>query len=229
MPLNLSNLCLSVLLPPAVTDSQESCVFLHFDRPIRCIIAGFSGSGSIKGLFPVISTNRKMSSISEMSVNNTQQNQRCSFKPFFFFVLRRIDSFFSVSWFGTNQYPGILSRKWFQLPGIIYKMKNFGDVLTLKFEQQFNNRYFNTAVGGAKPGQDTVFVSIPYCIGRSDFIKAIVFLFHPLSSLFIPWRGSQLRYIISMSHFTASMNLSWQLQAAQAAKTGFCRLVPSLY
>lgn len=65
-------------------------------------------------------------------------------------------------------------------------MKKFGDVLTLKLEQQFNNRYFNTAVGVAKPDQDIVFMSIPYCIGSSDFIKANVFLFHPLSSLFIP-------------------------------------------
>lgn len=186
MPLNLSNLCLSVLLPPAVTDSQENSVFLRFDRPMRPIIVGFSGSGSIKGLFPVISTNRKMSSNSETSVNNTQRNQRCSFKPFFFFVLRRIDVFFSVSPFATNQYPGILPRKRFPLPGIIYKMKKFGDVLTLKLEQQFNNRYFNTAVGVAKPDQDIVFMSIPYCIGSSDFIKANVFLFHPLSSLFIP-------------------------------------------
>lgn len=62
-------------------------------------------------------------------------------------------------------------------------MKNLGDVMTLKLEQQFNNRYFNSS---GKPGQDIVFTSIPYCIGSSDFIKASVFLFHPLSSLFIP-------------------------------------------
>lgn len=39
-------------------------------------------------------------------------------------------------------------------------MKKFGDVVTLKHEQQFNNIYFNTAVGGAKPGHDIVFIFI---------------------------------------------------------------------
>lgn len=55
----LYNLWLSVSLPPAVIDSQESRLFLHFDRLLCQIIGGFLGVLA----FPVISANEKMSSV----------------------------------------------------------------------------------------------------------------------------------------------------------------------
>ena len=55
-------------------------------------------------------------------------------------------------------------------------------------------------------------------------------LFHPRQLIFFfPWQGSWLHCIISTSPLPAWKNLFWQLQAAEAAKRGFCRLLPSLY
>lgn len=63
---------------------------------------------------------------------------------------------------------------------------NFGDVLTVKLEQQFNNCSLISAADEASPSQDVCCFSAPDRMDWSDFIMAVVFLFHPLSSLFIP-------------------------------------------
>lgn len=87
-----------------------------------------------------------------------------------------------------------------------------------------NNSYFSIAAGGAKCSQDMCCFSIPDHMDCSDFILAIVFFFHPLSSFFIPWRGSWLRYIISMSQFAASTNL---FLAATSSTSSQVRLLPT--
>lgn len=58
----LYNLLLSVYLPPAATDSQESRLFLHFDRLLCQIIGGFL----VVLALPVISANEKMSSATQI-------------------------------------------------------------------------------------------------------------------------------------------------------------------
>lgn len=58
----LYNLLLSVSLPPAVTDSQESRLFVHFDRLLCQIIGGFLGVLAL----PVISANEKMTSVTQI-------------------------------------------------------------------------------------------------------------------------------------------------------------------
>lgn len=66
------------------------------------------------------------------------------------------------------------------------EIRNYGEVVTLKLEHQFNNCYVSTAVGGAKPSQDMCSFSRPDRRDWSDFVLVIVLIFHPLSSLFIP-------------------------------------------
>lgn len=63
---------------------------------------------------------------------------------------------------------------------------DFGDVLTVKLGQQFNNCCFISAADEASPSRDACCVSAPDRMDWSDSILAVVFLFHPLSSLFIP-------------------------------------------
>lgn len=85
----LHNLWLFVSLPPAVTDSQESRVFLHFERLLCHIIGAFLGALALKVCSLLSVLMRKWAVLPRYvpqpqwkfnvpSVNNTQQSPICT-------------------------------------------------------------------------------------------------------------------------------------------------------